>query len=302
MTAADTGFTVTAQDVEQTARDATHAQWTVAGIGMAGSALAAYFAVDHLGENGGVGIITAATADLALIWWLRIAKRLRAAGEHSRSGFVLEVATAIVMFYQNLGAAVFKLVQPGTIGAYWLLGIEHIFIPVLLVVSFVAFDDAAFKLGKVEHQIKSAEKAERDAQRAADQAATDQAAENTQLRQQLTDALTKDQRRDREIARLRADLEQQTAATQTVKEQLAAVRTAQPQPAKPQPAPPVKPARTPADRETRRQWVRDERAAGRKPSGADVDKRFGPPRNGAAVIREVLAEEKKRLHVVGGKR
>lgn len=310
MTAADLPA-ITVDDVERTARDATRAQWTVAGIGMLGSALAAYFAIDHLGETGWVGVVTAATADLALIWWLRIAKRLRATGQRSLGGIVLEIATAAVMLYQNLGAAVFTGIDKQSEAAHWLLGIEHVFIPVLLVISFVAFDDATFKLGRLARQVKAAETAELHAQAAADQAAADaaaEAAEAAEMRRERDTTRTENIRLTQDLGRLRGELEQQTAATQTVREQLAQAleahdRTPAQQPARTQTAPAGKPRRTPpADRETRRQWVRAERAAGRAPTGADVDKRFGAPRNGAAVVKEVLAEEKNRLHVVGGKR
>lgn len=294
---------VTVEDVERTARDATRAQWTVAGIGMLGSALAAYFAVEHLGETGWVGVVTAATADLALIWWLRITKRLRAADQRCPSGIILEVATAAVMLYQNLGAAVFTGIDKRSEAARWLLGVEHVFIPVLLVISFVAFDDATFRLGRLARQVKAAESADRDAEQAATRAAADAAAEAAEMRRELDTARAETARVSQDLVRLRGEMERQTAVTQTVREELAGRRAAAQQTAKPRPATVTKPARgTPADRETRRQWVRSERAAGRTPTGADVDKRFGAPRNGAAVVREVLAEEKNRLHVVGGKR
>jgi hypothetical protein len=323
MTAADLPG-VTVDDVERTARDATHAQWTVAGIGMAGSALAAYFAIDHLGETGLVGVVTAATADLALIWWLRIAKRLRAAGQHSRSGFVLEVATAIVMLYQNLGAAVFKLVQPGTIGAYWLLGIEHIFIPILLVLSFIAFDDAAFKLGKVGHRIKAAEQAKQADQLDADQAVADAAAEATQLRQERDTAQAAIARLTHDVTRLRDQLERQTTATQATTAQLEQAQAetrqarAETQEARAEVAnlrkrfeqqpPPAKRSSTrPAkwDVSKIREWVRGRLINGISTENADLVKQFPGYQNGHRIIREVtahLADEKKHLHLAGGKR
>lgn len=294
--------TVTVEDVQRTARDATHAQWTVAGIGMAGSALAAYFAIDALGEIGVIGVAVAATADLALIRWLRIAKRLRAYEQRCPGGFLLEAAAGFIMLYQNLGAAVFPLVRKGSALAHWLLGVEHVFIPVLMILVTVAFEDASHKLNRLLRQARAAETTAVTEKRNAEQSALDFAAEAAQLRRERDDHRTESERRGHRISRLEADLAQQTTATRTAAAELEEARAAQ-QAARPQPAAAVKPARTvPADRETRRQWVRQERSAGRKPTGADVDKRFGPPRNGAAVVREVLAEEKNRLHVVGGKR
>ncbi len=58
-----------------------------------------------------------------------------------------------------------------------------------------------------------------------------------------------------------------------------------------------------ATREQRRQWVRDERAAGRNPTGADVDRRFGATgtsRTGAAIVREVNSEQPEPLRLVAG--
>lgn len=56
--------------------------------------------------------------------------------------------------------------------------------------------------------------------------------------------------------------------------------------------------------EDRRNWVRQELAAGRTPTGADVQKQFpGSPRNGAAIVRQVKAEQRPALHAVAaGKR
>lgn len=70
------------------------------------------------------------------------------------------------------------------------------------------------------------------------------------------------------------------------------------------PKPAVRRATKPAaaTAEERRNWVRQELAAGRTPTGADVDKRFGPPRSGARIVKEVVAESRPALRaVVAGK-
>lgn len=57
----------------------------------------------------------------------------------------------------------------------------------------------------------------------------------------------------------------------------------------------TKPAATAEDR---RAWVRQELAAGRTPTGAELEKRFGPPRNGARIVKEVVAESRPALRAV----
>lgn len=49
----------------------------------------------------------------------------------------------------------------------------------------------------------------------------------------------------------------------------------------------------PGGPEARRQWVRDRLAAGTPTVGADVDNRFGAPRNGARIVRQVERELNK---------
>jgi len=306
MTAADTTFTVTAEDVEHTARTVTIAQWGVAGVVMVGSAASAGIGFTALHEHWGIGVITGLGVDLALASGLVIGRRLRQVGVTTVWGTVLLWLTGVMTLALNSGAA--------AVAGRWVLAVAHAFLPVLLVVLTEAGSEAQLKLHKLRRETAAAEKAERDTLRAASQVTSDLVAEAARMRHERdtaqTEAARLTQAREREqaefshrIQRLEADLREQTTAAETATEQMAAAQTEMAQLTKRQTATPaVKPARTPADRETRRQWVRDERAAGRKPSGVDVDKRFGPPRNGAAVVKEVLAEEKKRLHVVGGKR
>lgn len=54
----------------------------------------------------------------------------------------------------------------------------------------------------------------------------------------------------------------------------------------------------PVSREQRRAWVRQQIAAGDRPTGAQVDRRFGPPRTGAAIVREVDDELDAELRAV----
>jgi hypothetical protein len=68
----------------------------------------------------------------------------------------------------------------------------------------------------------------------------------------------------------------------------------------------ARPARdVPASRQERRDWAAKQLAANPGLTGSDVDRRFGPPRNGAAVVKEAkqkLAEQQRSsLHIVGGK-
>lgn len=313
---------VTAEDVERTAREMSWAQWGVAGVVMAGSMAAGGLAFHYLGEPWGLGVLTAAAVDLALAVWLRMASRLRAVGVRSAAGWVLEIAAACMTGYLNLGAAVFKGIDPDSPEARWLLGIAHGFLPVLLILVTVACGDAHLKLVNLRRDREAAEQAARDAKLAADRSTYEAEQRKradlelrrangelvdakaihdaaTQLRQAAVGEKQAAEQDQREAARLRADAEAEVAATQAAVAQLAkrAPKT------EPKPVPTRK-SRKPATPEQRRQWVRDERAAGRNPAPADVNKQFGPPGNGWRIVADVDRElqteiDKQRgLHLV----
>lgn len=165
-------MTVTAQDVERTARDTNIALWGVASVVMAGSMVAGGFAFHHLNQSwwsAAVGVVTALAVDLALAQWLRIGRRIRAAGAEVVWGRVLEFTTAGMTLYLNVGAALFIGVDPET--AKRLLAVAHTFLPVVLVLVSLAGGEAQLKLQQIRRDTEAAERAERDAQLAVDRAA-----------------------------------------------------------------------------------------------------------------------------------
>ncbi|MGH3828416.1 MAG: hypothetical protein ACRDQX_14795 [Pseudonocardiaceae bacterium] len=114
--------------------------------------------------------------------------------------------------------------------------------------------------------------------------------------------------------RRETERERDTAAVlgATTETEVAATQAAVERPAKSRRAPTVttkaaQGKRPVASREQRRQWVREQRAAGRNPTGAEVDEEFGPPgigsksRTGAAIVAEVDVELRRAaVHAVGG--
>lgn len=156
---------VSVQDVERTSRDVTRAQWIVAVVVMAGSAVAAYFTFEHLHEPGVIGVATALAVDCALVMWLRISRRLRAEGITSHAGTALELCAGAMTLYLNVGSGVFKGISEQ--GARIPLGIAHTFLPVLMVVLGFAGADAHYKLRALGQHKAAEEHAanERDAQR-----------------------------------------------------------------------------------------------------------------------------------------
>lgn len=65
----------------------------------------------------------------------------------------------------------------------------------------------------------------------------------------------------------------------------------------------------PASRKQRRDWAREqinsgawERDTGRELTGADIDRKFGPPRTGAAILRELDAERDAELRAITDRR
>lgn len=279
-TAADAaGSGVTAGDVARVGRTATVAQWGVAVVVMAGSAAAAGTGFGYLGEHWAIGVITGLGVDLALASGLVIGRRLRAVGVTTTWGTVLLWLTGAMTLCLNSGAA--------ALTGQWVLAVAHAFLPVLLVVLCEAGSEAQLKLHQLAHQTATAQQAHRDAHR------------------------------DAEL-RHRAELEHATTAQgATAPAGLTATTTAPPQPARlpqqrdttatPRRDTTATPRRRTAagttSREHRREWVRQQRAVGGHPSGADVDHRFGPPRTGAAVVAEVDVELRRAaVHAVDGGR
>ncbi len=165
--------TPTTADLNRTATIINQAQWGVAVVVMTGSAIAGGFAFHDLAGNKWViinGVITALAVDWALAQWLRLSRILRTVGIHSPWGRTLECVTAGMTIYLNLGAAVFPLLTPGGTLALWLLGVAHVFVPVLLILVFLASGQANDLLLGIQRAREANEAAERTAQQAADKA------------------------------------------------------------------------------------------------------------------------------------
>lgn len=109
-----------------------------------------------------------------------------------------------------------------------------------------------------------------------------------------------------QAAALRAEVEAENEALEQARRENERLRSrkrrAQRSPTALQPGlgAPLQQGRPPASRDERRQWVRNERAQGNSPSGADVDRHFGPPRTGYLIVREIDAEIEAELRVVAG--
>jgi len=263
--------------------------WADAALVMAASAWNGGRAAQALGDPFWWGFMLGIAVDVGLATALAGDRSLYQLGRREPWGRAVRIVTALM----SLGLNCAYPIWAGQVG----LVLFHAFLPVLLVLLSEYAQSLTLHFNTIAAEQVAAVKADWDANHTAAQAAADSAAEAARIRQERDDARVETARLQREITRLSADLESQITATRTAQTQTP------PPPATPTQPPTTRPThKQPADRETRRQWVRDQRAHGTTPTGADVDKRFGPPRNGAAVIREVLAEEKNRLHVVGGKR
>lgn len=316
-------MTATAQDVERTARDTARAQWGVAGVVMVGSMAGSGLAFHYLGEPAALGVLIALAVDLALATWLRISSRLRAVGLTSRAGWVLEVTTAVQTLYLNVGAAVFRGIDQDSAAAHWCLGIAHSFLPIDLVLFSLASAGARMKLLRLQRDTEAADRAERDRQLAAERAEFDrQQRERRDVERRRAngelitaqDVLTEAQRlRDqaRQVAteetRLRELAEQERDTTEAA---ITATQAAAEKLAKQQRKTTPNPTRSKkgsAGPEERRQWIREQRAAGGNPSGADVDREFGPPKSGWRLVKQVEEEisaamDAELAQVVGGGR
>lgn len=278
---------VTAEDVERTGRTVTSAQWGVAAVVMVGSAASAGIGFDALHEHWAIGVITGLGVDLALAGALVIGRRLRAVGVTTCWSHVLTWLTGVMTLALNSGAAVIQ--------DRYVLAVAHAFLPILLIALCEFGSAAQLKLLQVRRDAETAEQAARDTRLAADQA-RDNARQRAQrelerhrANGELIDAqdvlvraqeLRQQAEQERELARQeRAATEDEITAAKTAAQQLAKLRR------------PMQPTKAgTATREERRQWVRDERAAGRNPTGAQVNKRFGPPRTGATIVAEVQRE------------
>lgn len=153
---ATTEVAVTARDVESAGRITTVAQWGVAVVVMAGSMAAGGVTFHYLHEAAALGVVTAFAVDLALAAWLLISRRLRAVGVSSRWGVALELTTAVMTLFLNVGAALFREgISPGLARA--LLAVAHGFLPVMLMLVTLAGGEAQSQLLRVRRAREASE-------------------------------------------------------------------------------------------------------------------------------------------------
>ena len=164
-----------AQDVIATRRDTNSTLYHIAVVGMVGSVAAsatAFWFLTHEYWAIGEGAMIALTVDYALLRWMKISQRLRSIGAESTSGKVLEWAVGLMTLYLNGSAGLAPLVDPKTASAYVMITVAHLFIPIVLLVLFVAAPSAELFLRHKEQQQREQAEAERnreaEAQRARD--------------------------------------------------------------------------------------------------------------------------------------
>lgn len=283
--------TATTDDIDATARDTTIAQWSIASVVMVGSAAAAGFAFDHLGEHGALGVITALAVDLALGVWLLISRRLRAVDITAYTGRVLEGVTLAMTLYLNVGSALFRGIDRSSDTARVLLGVAHGFLPIVLFLVSLAGAEAHHKLTKIKREAarNTAEEQNRLREEHAtqEQEHAEQALHVARVCHQQAQELREEAEHERNTAdqvrataqRLKAEADDAVAAQLATQEQLRQLKEQAEQD-----------RGTPATPEERRSWIRAQRAAGEDVTGAQVNARFGAPRNGARLVKEVAAE------------
>lgn len=136
----------------------------------------------------------------------------------------------------------------------------------------------------------------------------EQEAAATRSRQAVQHELQQAAELREELSRTRGEIETETEALDQARREherrRSQARRARRDPTTPRPEPATERPDTtdpgPVSRTQRRAWVRQEITAGRRPTGADVDRRFGPPRTGAAILHEVDAEIDGELRAVAG--
>jgi hypothetical protein len=165
-----------AADAERTAKDASSTMYHIAIVGMIGSLIASgltfflltghYWAIAE-----GVGV--AVTVDYGLLRWMRISARLRRAGAEPASGKVLDRAVAVMTIYLNGSAGLAPLVVPNSATAYVMITIAHLFIPIVMLMVFIAAPNAQLLLQAKAAAARKVADAERQAAIDADDARAD---------------------------------------------------------------------------------------------------------------------------------
>lgn len=285
---------VTAEDVARTGRDTTIAQWGVASVVMAGSAVAGGFSFHYLGEFPALGVITALAVDLALAAWLVISRRLRAADVTCVAGWALELTTAAMTLYLNVGAALFRGIDPSA--ARWLLAVAHTFLPVVLVLVTTAGTEAQAKLTRLSRLKAEAERVESDMRRVALQAEIDAARLKTEAeeRQRAEGELVTAADLLGKATELRHQAERERASTEVERD--ATRVTDEASPVEPPSASVTRLRQVPRPGDTstaqeRQAWIEERLNAGQDVTGPDVKIQFPDASNAA---RDVAKAKSRR--------
>lgn len=256
--------------LERTGRAIVAGTWGCAGIVMVGSAINAVLTFGGIGDNRVLGLATGVAVDIALCVALIGDRRLYVHGLSSNWGRALRVTAALMSLVLNAGLAVRD-------GHFFAAGL-HAFLPILLVFLTESGQDYLLKFtGLTRSEGTNTRQAEPDKSRI----------ELDQLKTALGVATARAERAEQATALALAELTRTMRLTSERDAQLAA------EPVSPDPRasgghnPAPHEAATPAQRKA---WVREQRSAGHNPAPSDVDKHFGPPRNGARIIREVDQE------------
>lgn len=254
---------------ERTGRAIVAGTWVCAAIVMLTSAGNAVLTFGDIGGNRAIGLGLGVAVDVALFVGLVGDRRLASYGLTSHWGRALRVTAAAMSLVLNVGGAARH--------DLYFLAVLLGFLPVLLCVVTEYGQDVLLKFGDVTRDAGRDQHAEELA--AARQARDVVTAELTQARREL-----ETQRDTAQLATVRVTQERDTLSRRV--EQLtiqlaAALRDTRDQE-------PATATSTPAER---RAWVRQQRDAGHRVTGADVHRRFpNAPRDGARIVRQVEAE------------
>ncbi|MGH3987173.1 MAG: hypothetical protein ACRDTZ_07620 [Pseudonocardiaceae bacterium] len=158
-----------ARDAKATRREAGQVMLHIAVVGMIGSlgtsGLAFWLLTGHWWAAL-EGVAVAATVDYGLLRWIKISARLRKTGAEPASGKVLDRVVILMTLYLNGSAGIAPLIAPGTPLAYAMLTFAHLFIPIVMMMVFIAAPNA-------ELLLQAKERGARDRADAARQAVAD---------------------------------------------------------------------------------------------------------------------------------
>lgn len=273
------------------------ALWIDAALVMAASAWNGGRALENMGDPFGFGILLGLAVDVGLAAALVGDRALHLNGCSEPWGRALRITTALMSLGLNCSVAT----SEGRTG----LAMFHAFLPVLLILlseyaqsSTLQFRDIADQHLAVDRaQFKAQQREQREIERRrAEGELVD--AQDTLAEAQKVRVLA--QTEASEATRLRELAEQERDATEAV---ITATRAAAEKLAQQQRKPTAaKPSgkRKAANPDERRQWIREQRAAGHNPTGADVDREFGPPKTGYRLVRHVEEEIDAELTKVAG--